>query len=43
MMTKTIIIVGAAFMVALTVGILTAESANDSASSPTIPTLALLY
>jgi hypothetical protein len=32
-----------AFMFALTVGILTAESVNDRASNPTIPTLALQY
>ena len=40
MMTKGII---AAFMFALTVGILTAESGNDRASSPTVRTLALQY
>ena len=46
MMTKGIIAVAAAFMFALTVGILTAkmaESGNDRASNPTIPTLALQY
>ena len=43
MRTKSIIIFFAAFMFALTVGILTAESVNDRASSPTIPTLALQY
>jgi hypothetical protein len=42
MMTKGIII-AAAFMFALTVGILTADSGNDRASSPTIRTLALQY
>jgi hypothetical protein len=43
MTTRGIIITAAAFMVALTVGILTAESGNDRASSPTIRTLALQY
>ena len=46
MMTKGIIAVAAAFMFALTVGILTAkmaESGNDRASNPTIRTLALQY
>ena len=43
MMTKGIIIAAAAFMFALTVGILTAESGNDRASSPTVRTLALQY
>jgi len=43
MMTKAIIITAAAFMFALTVGILTAESGNDRASSPTIRTLVLQY
>jgi len=43
MMTKGIITVALAFLFALTVGILTAESVNDRASSPTIPTLALQY
>jgi hypothetical protein len=43
MRTKSIIIFAAAFMFALTVGILTAESVNDRASNPTIPTLALQY
>ena len=46
MMTKGIIAVAAAFMFALTVGILTAkmaESGNDRASTPTIRTLALQY
>ena len=46
MMTKSIIAVAAAFMFALTVGILTAkiaESGNDRASSPTIRTLVLQY
>ena len=45
-MTKSIIAVAAAFMFALTVGILTAkiaESGNDRASSPTIRTFALQY
>ena len=44
MMTKGIIAVAAAFMLALTVGILTAnmaESGNDRASNPTIRTLVL--
>ena len=43
MMTKAIIITAAAFVFALTVGILTAESGNDRASSPTVRTLALQY
>ena len=43
MMTKGIIAIAAAFMFALTVGILTAESGNDRASSPTVRTLALQY
>jgi len=43
MMTKGIIITAAAFMFALTVGILTAESGNDRASSPTIRTLVSQY
>ena len=43
MMTKGIIVTAAAFMFALTVGILTAESGNDRASSPTIRTLVLQY
>jgi hypothetical protein len=43
MMTKGIIIATAAFMFALTVGILTAQSGNDRASSPTIRTLVLQY
>ena len=43
MMTKGIIIVAAAFVFALTVGMLTAESGNDRASSPTIRTLVLQY
>ena len=43
MMTKGIIITAAVFMFALTVGILTAESGNERASSPTIRTLALQY
>jgi hypothetical protein len=43
MMTKGIIITAAAFMFALTVGILTAESGNDRASNPTIRTLPLQY
>jgi hypothetical protein len=43
MMTKGIIIAAAAFMFALTVGILTAESGNDRATSPTIRTLSLVY
>jgi hypothetical protein len=42
MMTKGIIIAATAFMFALTVGILTAQSGND-ASNPTIRTLALQY
>jgi hypothetical protein len=43
MMAKGIIVAAAAFMFALTVGILTAESGNDRASSPTVRTLALQY
>ena len=46
MITRATIAVGAAFLFALTVGILTAnlaESGNDRASTPTIPTLALQY
>jgi hypothetical protein len=43
MMTKGIIAVAAAFLFALTFGILTAESGNDRASNPTIRTLALQY
>jgi hypothetical protein len=43
MTTRGIIITAAAFIFALTVGILTAESGNDRASSPTIRTLALQY
>jgi len=46
MMTKSTIAVAAAFMFALTVGILTAkiaESGNDRAGNPTIRTLALQY
>jgi len=46
MMTKGIIVAAAAFMFALTVGILTAnlaESGNDRATNPTIGTLALQY
>jgi hypothetical protein len=43
MTTRSIIITAAAFMFALTVGILTAESGNDRATSPTIRTLALVY
>ena len=43
MMTKGIIAVVAAFLFALTVGMLTAESGNDKASNPTIHTLALQY
>jgi hypothetical protein len=46
MMTKHIIVAAAAFMFALTVGILSAslaESGNDRASGPTIRTLALQY
>jgi hypothetical protein len=43
MTTKSIIITAAAFMFALTIGMLTAESGNDRASSPTIRTLALAY
>jgi hypothetical protein len=40
---KGIIVTAAAFMFALTVGILTAQSGNDGASNPTIRTLALQY
>ena len=46
MITRAIIAVAAAFLFALTVGILTAnlaESGNDRASGPTIGTLALQY
>jgi hypothetical protein len=43
MMTKGIIIAAAAFVFALTVGVLTADSGNDRAGSPTIRTLALQY
>ena len=46
MMTRATIAVAAAFLFALTVGILTAnlaESGNDRASGPTIRTLALQY
>ena len=46
MMTNGIIVAVAAFMFALTVGILTAnlaESGNDKATGPTIRTLALQY
>jgi hypothetical protein len=46
MMTKNIIVVTAAFIFALTVGIMSAnlaESGNDMASAPTIGTLALQY
>jgi hypothetical protein len=46
MTTRSIIITAAAFMFALTVGILTAnlaESGNDRASGPAIRTLALQY
>jgi hypothetical protein len=43
MMAKGLIAVAAAFMFALTVGILTAQSSNDRASNPTIRTLALQY
>ena len=43
MMTKGLIAVAAAFLFALTVGILTAQSSNDRASNPTIRTLALQY
>ena len=42
MTTRSIIITAAAFMFALAVGILTAESGNDRATSPTIRTLALV-
>jgi hypothetical protein len=45
-MTKGTIVAAAAFMFALTVGILAAnlaESGNDRATSPTIRTLALQY
>jgi hypothetical protein len=46
MITRAIIAVAAAFLFALTVGILTAnlaESGNDRATGPTIGTLALQY
>ena len=43
MMTKGIVAVAAAFLSALTVGILTAQSGNDRASNRTIRTLALQY
>jgi uncharacterized membrane protein affecting hemolysin expression len=43
MTTKGIIAIVAAFLFALTVGVLTAESGNDRASNPTIRTLALQY
>ena len=46
MMTKGIIVAAAAFMFALTVGILSAslaESGNDRASNPTVRTLPLQY
>jgi hypothetical protein len=46
MTTKGIIVAAAAFVFALTVGLLTAnlaESGNDRASNPTIHTLALQY
>jgi len=43
MMTKGIIAVALAFMFALTVGILTAESSNDRGSAHTIRTLPLQY
>jgi hypothetical protein len=43
MMTKGIIAVAVAFVCALTVGILTAESGNDRASNPTSRTLPLQY
>ena len=43
MMTKGIIAVAAAFLFALTVGILTAESGNDRANSTTGGTLPLQY
>jgi hypothetical protein len=46
MMAKGIIVAAAAFMFALTVGILTAkiaESGNDRASNPTVRTLPLQY
>jgi len=46
MITRAIIAVAAAFLFALTVGILTAnlaESGNDRASAPTIHALALQY
>ena len=43
MITRATIAVAAAFLFALTVGILTAESGNDRASSPTIRTLVLQY
>jgi hypothetical protein len=46
MITRAVIAVAAAFLFALTVGILTAnlaESGNDRASDPTIGTLTLQY
>jgi hypothetical protein len=46
MITRAIVAITAAFLFALTVGILTAnlaESGNDRASGPTIRTLALQY
>jgi hypothetical protein len=43
MMTKGIIAVAAAFLFALTVGILTADGGNDRASNPTVRTLPLQY
>jgi hypothetical protein len=46
MTTKGVMVAAAAFMFALTVGILTAnlaESGNDRASGPTIRTLTLQY
>ena len=46
MITRVIIAVAAAFLFALTVGIMSAnlaESGNDMASAPTIGTLALQY
>jgi hypothetical protein len=43
MTTKSIIAVAAAFLFALTVGILTAQSGNDRASNPTVWALPLQF
>jgi len=43
MMTKGVIAVATAFLFALTIGILIAESGNDRASNPTVRTLPLQY